>query len=304
MKHHKSSRYHLAVLHYTVNYGKISFEVLVRQNVKTINGASDYYSKFKNRNRATLEGVDKVSSTAATTTTMTTSKADREMMHISPSSNFQHLGESVHTNDDYEEDDYEDSDEEIETKSENIMSSTMRSTTTQPPSTTTSTTTLHTTASTSVTTAATTTSTTTTTATVSDEDYEEEEEAASETAKPRTPFFPTRMTASTGHEKPASFSPTKASPVEMSTTEVLRPEVEEKGTETNLKDLLRSGKHGNDPTKIKELLKGFTKTADGNESVDEDEINAKDIFKKYADVVAKTKPTDVSFQSDGISPCF
>ena len=259
-------------------------------------GASDYYSKFKNRNRlaSSDENTDKVSSTAATTTTFSTtstSKAEREMMHISPSSNFQNLGDPIGDDyDDDDDDDYEESDELIESKSEIVPSTTSRSTTTQPPSTTTTATT------TPVTT--TTTTTTTSTTTASEEDYEEDDEEEPKLASNSgAPFFPTRMTAATaagGVEKSstASISPTKPATVATTSEDVSAGSAD---PTPDLKDLLRSGKHGNDPAKIKEMLKNFNKASDeeGDSNSDQDDLNPKEIFKKYANL-AKSKPTEVS----------
>jgi len=263
-----------------------------RTNVNPSGGASDYYSKFKNRNRGeptTTENVPKVSSTMAT-------KLDREMMHISPSSNFQNLHENVDGNvdgkdDDYEEDDYEEDDEDdekVENKSESVISSTSRSTTTLAPVTEATTTT---TTSTTTTTARTTMSTVTTSS--------EEEEPA--------PFFPTRMTTAENVEKSSTVTilPTKSATTtttitttteeieKTSTTETAKQEIEEKDKGTSLKELLRSGKYGNDPVKIKELLKNMNSDGGGADKPnDQDEVDPKDIFKKYANM-AKSKTADV-----------
>ena len=63
----------------------------------------------------------------------------------------------------------------------------------------------------------------------------------------------------------------------------------------SLKDLLRSGKYGNDPTKIKDLLKNFKNEPaerGAEKSADQDEVDPKDIFKKYANL-AKAKASQV-----------
>ena len=214
------------------------------------------------------------------------------MMHISPSSNFQNLHENVDgdKDDDYEEDDYEEDDEEevekVENKSESIVSSTSRSTTTLAPVTAATETT--TTPTTTTTAARTTTSTATTSS--------EEEEPA--------PFFPTRMTTAESVEKSSTIAvlPTKSSAVtttteekieKASTTETAKQEIDDKDKGTSLKDLLRSGKYGNDPVKIKELLKNMNPDVGGADKPnDQDEVDPKDIFKKYANM-AKSKTSDV-----------
>ena len=270
---------------------------IVRQNVKQNGGASDYYSKFKNRNKpsTTLSSVEdkteKISSTVATT------KADKEMMHIAPSSNFQNIHESDYEEDDYEEDDViKESDvteDVVENRSENIISSTSRSTTTTAPISVTATTTTDSTTTRTTTFSTTRTATTgTTTTTMEDEPVES-----------NAPFFPTRMTMAnterssyptrmtpTEPEKPSTTSTTTT----RTTTAVAQSKFDEKDKEMSLKDLLRSGKYGNDPTKIRDLLKNFKNgPAEGGEkSADQDEVDPKDIFKKYADL-AKAKATEV-----------
>jgi hypothetical protein len=211
------------------------------------------------------------------------------MMHISPSSNFQNLHENVDDKDeDYEEDDYEEDDEEevekIENKSESIISSTSRSTTTVAPDTEATTT--------STTTSTTTTSrTTTSTATTSNEEDQP------------VPFFPTRMTTADTAEKSSTMPvlPTKTAATtttteeieKSSTPETAKQEIEEKDKGTSLKDLLRSGKYGNDPVKIKELLKNMKPEAGAADKPnDQDEVDPKDIFKKYANL-AKSKTATV-----------
>ena len=90
------------------------------------------------------------------------------------------------------------------------------------------------------------------------------------------------MTAATSSEQSStsSVSPTRPSTTAATTTENVRKEVDEKDSATNLKDLLRSGKHGNDPAKIKEMLKNFKKTEDEGENSDagSDQVGKPRIF--------------------------
>jgi hypothetical protein len=244
-----------------------------------------------------------------TITDMADKKADREVMQISPSSTFQNIPvQNVDESDYEEEEDYaEEIDEKLETKkfelsnkSDNVVSSTSRSTTTtttQPPS------------------VSSTTITTTTTTTLSDEEEDEDEIIP----KSEIPFFPTRMTkavtstkTSTMFEAPTKMSTTFDTPTKMSETptKMFEPPtkmietptkmietptktsttLDEEDKQSSLKDLLRSGKYGSDPMKIKELLKNLEDPE--KIKADQEEVDPKDIFKKYANM-AKTKTTEV-----------
>jgi hypothetical protein len=193
------------------------------------------------------------------------------------------LGERI--SGDYDDDEYEEDDEvepevqpevKPEALPEVVPSSTSRSSTTQPTTTTTATTAAVTAASPS------------TTASPESEEAAEDEPAS---PRPSAPFFPTRMTAADKTTK-AAVAPTEAAAVGAA----VKPAAEEDSDKSaSLKDMLRSGKFGNDPTKIKELLKDLKKPDDAG--ADEDDLNAKDIFKKYADL-AKNKPTEVHFHTD------
>jgi hypothetical protein len=275
---------------------------------------------FDRNTKLSSTTLDKVDSTMPTITDMADKKADnREVMQISPSSTFQNIPvQNVDESDYEEEEDYaEEIDEKLETKkfelsnkSDNVVSSTSRSTTTtttQPPSV----------SSTTI---------TTTTTTLSDDNDDEDEIIP----KSEMPFFPTRMTkadtstkTSTMFEAPTKMTetPTKMieTPTKMSETLTKTAEtptkmiesptkmietptkmaetptktsttLDEEDKQSSLKDLLRSGKYGSDPMKIRELLKNLE---DPEKTIsDQEEVDPKDIFKKYANM-AKTKTTEV-----------
>jgi hypothetical protein len=233
---------------------------IVRNVGNLTGGASDYYSKFKNRNKVQPEPVP--SSTRETVVSSETrypisrggskaSTTDSEIMHLSPSS--ENVSSNFKAEDDYEEDDdYENEEEGTLTKQkmESTPSTTSRSTTTEPP-----------------------------------------------VSFTIPAIIPTVPTTGTTLESGPSFVPTRIS---TTTSEKIAPKLMEvkptvpaPASEPNIKDLLRSGKLGNDPAKIKDMLDQMkNKPEAAATSPDQEEVDPKNIFKKYADLAKNKNPVE------------
>lgn len=228
---------------------------IVRNVGNLTGGASDYYSKFKNRNKIQPEHVPSPTESRFPVSRggSKSSSTESEIMHLSPSS--ENVSSNFKAEDDYEDDDYENDDEATEAKPELPPSTTSRSTTTEPPVTYNIPIIIPTVPS------------------------------IGATLESGPSFIPTRMSTSTTNSDKPTTKLIEVKPTDPAPT-----------PEPNIKDLLRSGKLGNDPAKIKDMLDQMKNKPDAagasHAASDQEEIDPKNIFKKYADLAKSKNPSD------------